>query len=954
VDEPHTRTSSAVLTALAASAQDGLGEAEVERRARLWGPNRLRELPPPGILSMFRRQFDDFLIWLLIVAAAISAVIGHVEGAGYAEALAIIAIVILNAVIGVFQEHRAEHAMRALQAMAAPEATVIREGHRRSIPAAEVVVGDIVVLETGNYVPADLRLVEAVNLQLDEAALTGEGVPVLKQADDLFAADAPLGDRRNLAFGGTVVTYGRGSGVATAIGMDTEIGRIAELLQSYEHEPTPLQVRLAELGRTLGLITLAICGIVFAVGLIRDTSLPLLLRAPAAYLAAYGQVVLDLFMVAVALAIAAVPEGLPAVVTVALAIGMQRMVRRHALIRRLPAVETLGSATVICSDKTGTLTQNEMVVVQAELEGRTLAVRGEGYAPLGEITLDGQPISHAVDDDLHLLAAAATLASDAIVEREGDGWRLVGDPTEGALVAFAARAGLDRADLADRLPRVAEIPFDGARKRMTTIHRVTGPDGFQVANAAPGTLIAFVKGAPDVVVSLASHYQSYGRSVELDDEMRDRIRERNREMAQRALRVLGVAYRRVDAAEVEGGAAVIEQGLTLIGLVGIIDPPRPEASSAVAVARRAGIRTMMVTGDYADTALAIARAIGLMRPQGQVVTSTELEAMDDAALAARIQDIDVVARVSPQHKVRIVDALKSAGEVVAMTGDGVNDAPALKRAHIGVAMGITGTDVSREAADMVLTDDNFASIVAAIEEGRTIYDNIRKFVFYLLSCNIGEILIIFTAMLAGLTGDSGQAPLQPIQLLWLNLVTDGLPALALGMEAAEPDVMRRPPRDPAEPVLSRDLWPLIGVQAVVDAIATLGALVWALRTSGDLRFAQTVAFSTLVTAELLRAFTSRSQYRSIFQMGVFTNRWLVLATATSFALLWIVLYIPALSTAFQTVPLAAADWLRVLAFALLPASAAELTKAWVRRHRPADGRPASGQTIRAASGDLVS
>ncbi len=926
----YARTIAEVAAILDTGPEQGLSDSEAAARLARVGPNRLDEAPRPSVFSMFLDQFRDFIIWLLIGAAIIAAIVGTIDGEGYVESVAILAIVVLNAVIGVVQEYRAENALRALEAMATPEARVVRDGQRRSVPSPEIVPGDVVVLETGNYVPADLRLTEAVNLQVSEAALTGESLAVTKLAADVLPPETGLGDRRNMAFAGTVVTYGRGQGLVTATGMHTSLGEIATMLQSYEREPTPLQQRLEELGKTLGVITLAVCAIVFAVGLARNSDLALLFANPQAYLAQSGEVVLTMFMTAVSLAIAAVPEGLPAVVTIVLSIGMQRMARRHALIRRLAAVETLGSTTVICTDKTGTLTKNEMSVVQVELEGRTLAVHGEGYGPDGEVLLAETPVDPAAYPDMQLLAAGATLCSDAIVQERDGRWQVVGDPTEGALVAFAARAGLDRAALAVALPRVAEIPFDSDRKRMTTVHRVDDPGLLPGANLTAGEHVAFTKGAADVIMSLADQYQhATGTGPKpLNGAMRGRIEAANHAMAAGALRVLGLAWRRLGALPDTINADTVERELVFVGLTGLIDPPRPEAAESVGLARSAGIRTIMITGDHADTARAIAESIGLVAPGAEVLTGQDLNALDDGALVDKLAATQVFARVSPEHKVRIVDAVKARGEIAAMTGDGINDAPAMKRAHIGVAMGITGTDVSKETADMVLTDDNFASIVSAVEEGRVIFDNIRKFVFYLLSCNIGEILIIFLAMLFAL---APQPPLLPIQLLWLNLVTDGLPALALGLEPASPNTMNRPPRDPAESVLSRRLWPLIGVQAAVDAFSTLAAFTLAYRTTQDLTFAQTVAYTTLVTAELIRAYTSRSQTRSLWSMGVLSNPWMVRATVVSFLLLLGTLYLPALQNVFRTVPLDLETWGVILVFAVLPAVAAEVTKWWLRR-----------------------
>ena len=936
VERPHTLSAAAAAAELGVDPAQGLSSAEVERRLSAVGPNALRAAPRPGFLQMLIAQFRDFIVLLLIGAAIIAAIVGFVEGEGFVDSIAIVAIVILNAIMGIVQERRAENALSALKAMSAPDAAVIRDGHHTTVSAEILVPGDVVLLETGNFVPADLRLVETVNLRVDEAPLTGESIAVSKDAAEEHDADTGLGDRSNMAFRGTVVTYGRGTGLVTATGMRTRIGEIADLIQTYDREPTPLQQRLDELGKLLGSITLVICALVFLTGILVHTRIGLLVSDPGDYFTEFRGELLELFMISVSLAIAAVPEGLPAVVTIALAIGMQRMVKRNALIRRLPAVETLGSVSTICSDKTGTLTQNEMLVVQAELEGRSIDVGGEGYSPKGTLRIGADVIDPATDADLQLLAAGATLASDATIEQADDGsWRAVGDPTEGALVAFAARAGHRHDELMRQAPRVAEIPFESERKRMTTVHRVPDAGILPIDGLTDGGLIAFTKGAPDVVLDLCDRVLLQGRIEPLPDDLRRRIAVANETMASRALRVIGVACRFADEAEIEHPTAeVFERELIFIGLLGMIDPPRPEVADAIETARRAGVRTVMITGDYPMTALAIAREIGIADEGDAAITGADLQAMDDAALLAAVADTSIFARVSPEHKVRIVEALKARGAIVAMTGDGVNDAPALKRAHIGIAMGITGTDVSRETADMVLTDDNYASIVAAVEEGRTIFTNIRKFVFYLLSCNIGEILIIFVGMLLGAAGVFGlptSPALLPIHLLWLNLVSDGLPALALGLEEAEPDVMSNPPRDPEESVLSRELWPLIGVQAVFDAVAVLAAFAWAYDGPETLRYAQTVAFTTLVTAELLRAYTSRSHMRSIFRMGIFSNPWMVAATLSSFLLQLAVLYVPVLQPLFRTLPLdVVRDWLPILGFALLPATAAEVAK-WVRR-----------------------
>ncbi|MCB0217424.1 MAG: cation-translocating P-type ATPase [Chloroflexi bacterium] len=930
----------ALVARLASDASLGLSSEDANERLARLGPNRIVEAPRPGLAAALWRQLDDFVIWLLIVAAGVAAIVGHLNGEGYVDALAILAIVVLNAVIGLVQERRAENALAALQALAAPAATLIRDGKHRLLPADLLVPGDLVVLEAGARVPADLRLLEAVNLRIEEASLTGESLASEKRADPVLAADRPLADRTNMAFRGTVVRQGRGLGLVTQTGMQTQLGRIAELIQSYENEATPLQSRLAALGRSLGQLTLGVSALVFVLGLARSTDLRLLVAAPADYLLRFGDTILELFMVAVSLAIAAVPEGLPAVVTVALAIGMQRMLRRNALIRRLPAVETLGSTTVICSDKTGTLSQNRMVVVQVELEGETIDVRGEGYAPLGTWSREGRPLRPSDDADLQLLAVASRLASDAVIEADGQGgWSVVGDPTEGALVALAARAGVSEARLPTEAPRLAEIAFDSDRKRMTTLHRASGsllPE--LIPELQQGDVIAVVKGAPELVLARCDRYHHQGRVEPMPEAIRARVAQAREQMASRALRVLALAYRPLDALPASPDAEQVERELVFLGLVGLLDPPRAEVAEAIALARRAGVRTIMITGDDPATALAIASRIGLAEADVEVLTGQTIEGLEARALGEAVARVVVFARVSPEHKVRIVEALKARGEIVAMTGDGVNDAPALKRANIGVAMGLSGTDVSRETADMVLTDDNYASIVAAIEEGRTIYTNIRKFVFYLLSCNLGEVLIVLVAILAGMA--DGAPPLLPIQLLWLNLVTDGLPALALGLERAERDVMQQPPRDPTEAILSRRSWPLVGVQALADAAATLGAIWWALHGAhpmlehhdrGAIQFMQTVAFATLALAELLRAYTARSERRSILAQGPLTNPWLVAATLLSLLLVLAPIYLPGLQSVFRTVPLTADVWPVILGFAILPALAAELTKAWLRR-----------------------
>jgi Ca2+-transporting ATPase len=930
--EAHGRPIEELASGLRTHLELGLSGQEAQARLVKYGANELTERPRPGFLALLWDQFNNYLVIILIIAALVSLALGE-----YVDSIAIMFIVVLNAVVGVIQESKAEQALAALQKMSAPNAQVIRDGRQLTVPGREIVGGDIVLLESGNYVPADLRLVESVNLKIEEASLTGESVPVEKNAGVVLDKEIPLGDRKNTAFMGTVITYGRGKGLVTGTGMNTQIGLIAEMIQSFEAEDTPLQKKLEHLGKVLGTACLAICALVFIFGLFRDTSLANALDGGFLnYLEAEKKDIINLFMTAVSLAIAAVPEGLPAIVTICLALGMQRMIKHHALIRKLPAVETLGCATVVCSDKTGTLTQNQMTVVQGWTGGKRFRVTGEGYDPGGEFFAGADRFDPRTDADATLLLQGALVCNDAKLEERSDesgrrSWQIIGDPTEGAMVVAAAKSGYLRGELEKTLPRIQEIPFDSERKRMTTIHGLAGAHGqvvFPGLGAVP--VIAFVKGAPDVILDLCGQSLESGRAVDLTPEQRAAILEQNRDMASNALRVLAVAYRPLQEVPASMTPEAVENDLVFVGLLGMIDPPRPEVIDALKVARGAGLKSVMVTGDYKDTAEAIARDIGLLTAGGLVLTGPEIEKLSDAELTAGTDRLQVCCRVSPQHKTRIVDAFKARGHVVAMTGDGVNDAPALKRANIGVAMGITGTDVAKQTADMVLTDDNFASIVAAIEQGRIIYSNIRKFVYFLLACNVGEILIIFGAMLAGLP-----IPLRPVQLLWLNLVSDGAPALALGLEKGDPDIMKHPPRSPAEPVINRDMAIGIGVVGFVDALAILAVFYLALQRYPDqLVAAQTIAFVTLCSSELIRAFTARSEYHSIFTIGVFSNRWMVWAVAVSFLLVLMVVYVPFLRPFFDTVPLSTDDWLFMLPFFFASPVAMELLKFYFRKQKP--------------------
>lgn len=874
--------------------EKGLSSEQAKETLKAHGSNELVGKKGITLWEMLIEQFKDFLVLILIGASLVSAIIGEVT-----DSVVIILIVILNAALGVIQEARASKALEALKKMAAPEAKVIRDGHIIEIPARELVPGDVVIIEAGNYVPADLRLIESVNLKIDEASLTGESVAAQKDADIVFQEEVPLGDRSNSAFMSTVVTYGRGKGIVVATGMNTEIGMIAEMLQSYQEEATPLQRKLEDLGKILGLASLAICGLVFILGLIR------------------GIPALDMFMTSVSLAVAAIPEGLPAIVTIVLALGMQRMVKRHSITKKLHAVETLGSTTVICSDKTGTLTQNEMTATKIYVSGKLFSISGEGYKPQGEFTLDNKKMEPKDDNELNLLLTIGASCNDARLEKsesEENLWRIIGDPTEGALVVAAAKAGIDAQHLEKSMPRLQEIPFDSERKRMTTFHK--DDQGF----------VAYVKGAPDVMLNLSTKILKNGKVCDITEEDRKQILKINHDMASQALRVLAFAYKPIDSIPKDPKPQDMEKDMVFVGLVGMIDPARPEVKDAICICKAAGIRPVMITGDYKDTAVAIASELGMIDDESKVLTGADLDNLSDEELANIAQDVSVYARVSPVHKLRIVDAIKQKGNIAAMTGDGVNDAPALKKADIGIAMGITGTDVAKETADMILTDDNFASIVSAVEEGRVIYSNIRKFIFFLLSCNIAEILIIFIAMLVGLP-----VPLKPIQLLWLNLLTDAFPALALGMEKKEPNIMDKSPRNPNEPIMDKRMKQQIIVQSIFMTIAVLGVFVFALNNTSDIETARTYAFATLIFSELLRAYTSRSETYSVFKIGFFSNKYMVAGTFISFILLLAVIYIPSLREVFDTVRLSFYDWDVIVAFGLLPFISAEVSKVFLRK-----------------------
>jgi len=925
----HAISTEEVLNQLNTVKTEGLTSEEAERRFKLHGPNQLQEKPRPTFFKLLFDQLKSFVIILLVVASIISAILGEWVDAG-----AIILIVVLNAVLGVVQESKAEEALAALKKMAAPEARGIRDGKRVSIPAINLVPGDIVLLEAGNFVPADLRLVEAVNLRVEEAALTGESVPVQKNASLVLQSGASLGDRKNTVFMGTTIAYGRGTGVVTSTGMHTQLGMIATMLQSVADEETPLQKRLDQLGKTLGWACLIICAAIFGVGLLQ------------------GGNPLELFMIAVSLAIAAVPEGLPAIVTISLALGMREMIKRHALIRRLSSVETLGSATIICSDKTGTLTQNEMTVTRLWVDGKFVDVTGQGYIPSGDFLIDGKKVDLTSYPAVKTALWVGALNNDAVLEEteikgQPSEYRMVGDPTEGSILVAAHKAGARFSGMNSAYPRQNEIPFDSERKRMVTIHSVKNPTLEDLSpfedETHKGWQVIAVKGAPDVVLKLCTHIQPMddGAPRLINEEIRTSIIQANDELTRGALRVLGMAYRLVKETPGELESKDLEKELVFAGLIGMIDPARPEVKPALLTAAKAGIRTLMITGDYPNTARAIAESIGLLRPGHKVLTGAQLDEIDDKQLIMEVEQTDVFARVSPEHKMRIVNALQANGEIVAMTGDGVNDAPAIKQADIGVSMGITGTDVAKDTADMVLTDDNYVSIVSAVEQGRIIYSNIRKFVYYLISCNMGEIVIIFLPTIFGkllfpeLTADQ-LSPLAPVQLLWLNLISDGAPALALGTEKGDPDIMDQKPRPPKEPIINKQMrWGVL-VQTIAIASVTLFAF-WRglthveLASSDRLVLAETMAFVTLSISELLRAYTARSERYPLLKIGVFSNKWMNLAVLLSLVLLLAVVYIPFLNPVFQTYPLGLKSWELIVPLFFIPSIAAEISKVLIYR-----------------------
>ncbi len=891
----YQKTVQEVETELSTSLHTGLTQSEARQRLEKIGPNQLQEGKRRTPWDMLLDQFKDVLIIILLISAVVSVILGEMT-----DAIVIGIIVLLNAIMSVLQEYRAEKSLEALKKMTVPESLVIRDGKQKKVQSYQLVPGDIVLLDSGDRIPADLRVSEATDMSVQESVLTGESEPVEQNTEPIDAEDVSLGDRINIVYMGTVVTAGRGKGIVVATGMATEMGQIAGMLQEQKQELTPLQKKLNQVGKNLGLLILFIIAIVIAMGCLRGIDF------------------FDMFMTGISLAVAAVPEGLPAVVTIVLALGVQRMIQKNAIVRRLPAVETLGATTVICSDKTGTLTQNQMTVQKLILVNREIDVEGGGYQPIGQFRQDGQSIQPGDDQTVSLLLKAAALCNNAVLRQNEDNqqWEIMGDPTEGSLIVAAAKAGYQKEGLENAYPRIKELPFDSERKRMSTIHRT--PEGKE---------LLFVKGAPDQIMERCKKYREDGKTNPFTESIKEHVIKQNKKLASSALRVLAVAYREITAQEKEHldknkklDADQVENRLIFLGLIAMMDPPRKEAAEAVQTCRKAGIRPVMITGDYSLTAQAIAAKLDIYRSGDRIITGSELEKMSQSELEEVVLKTTIFARVSPRHKRRIVRALQKNNQVVAMTGDGVNDAPALKESDIGIAMGITGTDVSKEAADMILTDDNFSSIVLAVEEGRKIYQNIQKFIRYLLSCNLGEIITIFIAIMIGLP-----RPLLPIQILWVNLVTDGLPALALGLDPAEVDLMKHPPRDPNEGIFSGKMGFNIFSQGFFIGMITLIAFYYGY-TRYSLEAGETMAFGTLSFSQLWQSLNSRSDRYSLIRLGIFTNHYLVLAILISGILQLSVMLIPYLQTIFKVIPLTLYQWLFIILLSLTVIPYVEILK----------------------------
>ncbi len=850
----------------------GLNAGEVRERCLKFGSNEIKERRGVTPLKIFLEQFNSFLVIILISASIISAGISIAQGSeeDMLEAVAILFVVVFIAITGFIQEYKAERDLSALKEMVSPVALVVRDGRREEIPAKDLVPGDVILIEAGDRIPADSRLIDAINLKVDEASLTGESVPVEKKIS-ILREDTALGDRKNMVFMGTNATYGKATAVVVGTGMSTELGKIAEKIQTMEKEKTPLQMRLDRVGKQIGIIVVILCVIIFLAGTLVSKIDPIFM-----------------FLVAVALAVAAVPEGLPAVVTVTLARGMRLMVRRNAVVRKLPAVETLGSTDIICSDKTGTLTRNEMTIRKIFVNNRAIDVSGEGYDPSGEFLMNGVRIDPGIAE-LQLLLRICALCNNASLSKTGSGWKIIGDPTEASLIVAASKAGIEQDQINEEFLRIAELPFDSERKRMTTIHKTS-----------EGDRVAYVKGAPDVILKLCTSLYDNGAKREMTEKDREKLLLVNDSYAKDALRVLGAAYKKLD--HMGDFTEDSERDLVFVGLLGMIDPPREDAIKAINVCKKAGIRPIMITGDHKLTAIAVAKEMGMFREGDRVLTGLELDKISDEDLGNMVEEVVIYARVSPEHKLRIVQALKEKGHIIAMTGDGVNDAPALKKADIGVSMGITGTDVTKEASDMVLIDDNFASIVAAVGEGRGIYDNIKLFIKYLLSCNMGEVMTIFIGMMA-----LSKLPLLPLQILWMNLLTDAAPALALGWNPSDPDIMSRKPRDPKEHIITRNT--LMGFMGI-GALMCLGTLlVFNHYLGAGEGKAQTMAFTTLIMFQMFYVLSCRSEVFPFFKVGVFSNRYLIIAVMFSVLMQVAVVNLPFLQMIFGTVTLTVHEWL---------------------------------------------
>ena len=861
--------------------EKGLTGTLAKERFHKNGPNELKKAKRKSPFIIFLEQFKSILVILLIAAVAISALVGEMV-----DAVVIAVIVVVNSILGFVQEYRAEKAIEALKKLSAPKATVLRDGKIHKIPAKELVIGDIILIEEGARIPADARLIESFSLQVDESALTGESTPVNKLLD-LVGEKSGVSDRKNIVFMNTNVTRGRAQAIVIATAMDTEIGKVATMIQSVEEKDTPLQEKLASVGKTIGIAVIVIAAVIFGLGMFR------------------GGEVLDMLITSIALAVAAVPEGLPAIVTITLALGLTRMSKAKSLIRKLPAVETLGATTVICSDKTGTLTKNEMTVQKIYVDGKVVQVDGTGYLPEGKFYHDKKRIDVFRDKVLTTALTIGTLCTTARLEKNRR-WDVYGDPTEGALIVSAYKAKIVKAELLKRYKHFDELPFDAVRKMMTVCY-----------NAPSKKKIAYVKGAPEILLSKCTHILTGAGVKKLTPKYRKEILAANKQLAGDALRVLGMAYRILPTKTAHLTIKNTEKDLVFVGLQGKIDQPRDEVKPAIETCRKAGIRTIMITGDHEATATAIAEELGILDGK-EVMTGAEMDKLNDTTFFKNLNKVSVYARVSPEHKVRILKAWQKKGAVVAMTGDGVNDAPALKNADIGIAMGISGTDVAQEASAMVLQDDNFATIVKAVEEGRGIYDNIKNFIRYLISSNVGEVLTIFAASLLGFG-----LPLIAVQLLWMNLLTDGVPALALGIDPPAKNIMNRPPRNPHESTIDKSMWSFIAVIGVMVMVGTVGVFYKYLST--DLSYARTMAFSTIVMFQMWNVFNSRTQ-GSIFSRSLWNNKWLLLAIASSVILQLAVVYIPFFNTTFGTTPLAAIDWIGVIGVSFSVVIASEIYK----------------------------